>query len=267
MAEPLFDMHCHLAFAPNATQAAAWLHKAGAGAFATCVTPEETLASAQTLAPWPCVRVGVGLHPWWVSAGRVGDQDFEQAAALAAQSAFVGEVGLDCSAAHADSFEQQRFAFEQVMRACAEGCVGQGGVASTEAVPQVRPPARVVSLHAVRAAAEVLDVLERTGAIEACTGILHWYSDTPEALQRAIRLGCRFSLGVRSLSTRRGREYARQIPADLLLLETDEPAEGAVYDVQATQAQLAQACAQLEQIKGEPLEELLSQNSRQLLGV
>ena len=59
---------------------------------------------------------------------------------------------------------------------------------------------RVISIHAVRSAGAVLDV-------------------------RARDAGCYFSVNERMLATKRGREYARQIPLDRLLLETDAPAE------------------------------------------
>ena len=250
-----FDMHCHLGFSSNAPQAVQALALAGAGAYCVCVTPEEYQRLATKFDDWaPHVRVGVGLHPWWVSDGRAGLDAIESAAGLARDAAYVGEVGLDFSAAHVASRSVQEAAFYQVARSCADG-QHPGGAP------------RLLSLHAVHAADAVLDILEASGAIEECTCVFHWYSDTPEALQRAIKHGCLFSLGLRSLSTRRGREYARQIPAHQLLLETDEPAEGAPYEVQATQDQLAQACALLEQIKGQPLAELLAQSSRALLGV
>ena len=250
-----FDMHCHLGFSSNLTEAAALLARLGAGAFAVCVTPSETQDTASRLGQEaPCVRVGVGLHPWWIADGRIREEEIEAASVLARKASFVGEAGLDFGRAHAHAASVQLSAFERVARACAEGS-GEG------AAP------KVLSLHAVRAADAVLDILERTGAIEGCTCIFHWYSDTPEALQRAIGLGCRFSLGVRSLDTRRGREYARQIPVRLLLLETDEPPEGGPYDVEAAQRQLAHACKMLEEIKGEPVARSIAQSSCELLGL
>ena len=259
MSASFFDMHCHLAFASNAPEAAAALAQYQAGAFAACVTPEEYLVAREQLAAWPCVRVGVGLHPWWLSDARANSDDIEQAASLAAEHAFIGEVGLDFGAAHVASAELQRTALTQIMRAAAESA----GI--PKANSKGRPAHKLVTLHAVHAADAVLDILEHTHAIEACTCIFHWYSDTPEALQRAIHLGCFFSLGMRSLSTRRGREYARQIPLSQLVLETDEPAQNKPYQVEAMQAQLAQAATELARIKGEEVEETLRVTSQHLL--
>ena len=246
---PAFDMHCHLGFSANPAAAAQGICEAGAGAFAVCVEPGEYLRAKEELAAWPCVRVGVGLHPWWVAQGRVGEADVASACELVSRERFVGEVGLDFGARYRQSGPAQRDAFARIMRACASA--GQ----------------RVVSLHAVHAADAVLDVLEDTGAAHDCTCIFHWYSDTPEALQRAIRLGCLFSLGRASLNTRRGREYARQIPAQCLLVETDLPVQGEPYDVDAAQRELAEVVAAIEELKGCTLREQVAETSRQVLGL
>ena len=69
----------------------------------------------------------------------------------------------------------------------------------------------------------VLDILEQTGAAQACIPIIHWFSGSSDELQRAIKLGCWFSVGEMSLKTKRGREYAKVYPKDKLLTETDLP--------------------------------------------
>ena len=72
----------------------------------------------------------------------------------------------------------------------------------------------MISIHAVRSAGAVLDVLESHGLLipnpDSPVIIFHWFSVTSDE---------------RMLASKRGREYARQIPLDRLLLETDAPAE------------------------------------------
>ena len=87
----------------------------------------------------------------------------------------------------------------------------------------------------------MLDLLEDTGALRRCTCIFHWYSDNNEALSRSLAAGCYFSVGPLMLRSRRGREYARQLPADRLLLETDYPAENGAADPAATADTMAAA--------------------------
>ncbi|MFQ9751750.1 MAG: TatD family hydrolase [Collinsella aerofaciens] len=55
--------------------------------------------------------------------------------------------------------------------------------------------------------------------------MFHWFSGTSDELVRARHAGSFFSINERMLATKRGREYARQIPLNRLLLETDAPAE------------------------------------------
>lgn len=80
-----------------------------------------------------------------------------------------------------------------------------------------------------RSAGAVLDVLESHGLLipnpDSPAIIFHWFSGTSDELTRARNAGCYFSVNERMLATKRGREYARQIPLDRLLLETDAPAE------------------------------------------
>lgn len=202
------DMHCHLDFSDDMAALARTAQHAGIAAFSNTVTPEGYMSAQQALAGFPNVAVGVGLHPWWVADGRCGAEQVGLACELAHEAHFVGEVGLDFAPHRAGSFEAQLAAFEAVMGACCE----QGG--------------KVVSIHAVRSATAVLDVLERLDAASKNACVLHWFSGTSQELARARELGCYFSAGPAMLATKRGRAYARQMPAERLLLETDLPEEG-----------------------------------------
>ena len=74
-----------------------------------------------------------------------------------------------------------------------------------------------------------MDILESNGLLDRSTNsptiIFHWFSGTSDEFNRARSAGCYFSINERMLAIKRGREYARQIPLDRLLLETDAPAE------------------------------------------
>lgn len=210
----LADMHCHLDFSSDMAALARLAQTHGTAAFSNMVTPEGFLAACDTLAGFPNVAVGVGLHPWWVADGRCGAEQVELACELVRESRFVGEVGLDFAPRREGTFASQTDAFEHIIAACCEsGC-------------------KVVSIHAVRSATAVLDILERHGAARKNACILHWFSGTSQELARARALGCHFSVNPAMLATKRGRAYARQIPPERLLLETDLPEEG----TQAAQA-------------------------------
>ncbi len=206
----LADMHCHLDFSTDMAALARHAQAQGVAAFSNTVTPAGYLAAQATLAGFSNVRVGVGLHPWWVADGRCGADAVEQACELARASQFVGEIGLDFTPRREGTFEAQAVAFERVIEACCSQGAG-----------------KVVSIHAVRSATAVLDILERHGATRRNACILHWFSGTSAELARARSLGCHFSVNPAMLAAKRGRAYVRQIPRDRLLLETDLPDEGA----------------------------------------
>ena len=269
MRSDLFDMHCHLGFCADAAQAASELAAAGVGAFSNTVTPGEFAAQREALAGAGNVRVGVGLHPWWVgecgsdapaagsecapsgSAASAADvqqlvaaDDLELLCELAASNRFIGEVGLDFSSRRAATREAQLRAFEAVAATCAHA----GG--------------KVLSIHAVHAVDETLDVLERTGALAADAGnacVIHWFSGTSDQLTCARRAGCRFSVNPRMLQSKRGRAYAQAVPADRLLLETDQPArQGAPWDAAGIRRQLDETLQQLATLRGDDPADLRS---------
>ena len=255
MAYELYDMHCHLGFMSNALEVARDAEALGLALFANTVTPHEYKASLRELAHQPNVRIGVGLHPWWIADGRVTANDVDLAVAQVDASAYVGEVGLDYSPAHADpsSYARQLCVFERIIRACA-----------FEPHPE---RTRVISIHAVRSASAVLDVLERTDCLSECHCIFHWFSGTSDELHRAVRAGCWFSINEMMLSTRRGREYARQIPDGQLLTETDlPPKEGEPFPVEEIVASLERTLAMLQEIRGKDVREIAAKNAQTLLG-
>ena len=248
----LFDMHCHLGFCEDAAQAARELAAAGVAAFSNTVTLAEFAAQQVALAGAANVRVGCGLHPWWV--GEDAAADLDALCAAVERQRFVGEVGLDFSPARVATRQAQMAALSQV----ADVCGRTGG--------------KVVSLHAVRAVDDVLDVLEGAGALAEAAGnacIIHWFSGTSDQLTRARRLGAFFSVNPRMLQSKRGRAYAQAIPGNRLLLETDLPAQaGAPWDAERVRQLLGQTARQLAELRGEDvadLQERIAAASRALL--
>ena len=248
----LFDMHCHLGFCEDAAQAARELAAAGVGAFSNTVTLAEFAAQQVALAGAANVRVGCGLHPWWV--GEDAAADLDALCAAVERQRFVGEVGLDFSPARVATRQAQMAALSQV----ADVCGRTGG--------------KVVSLHAVRAVDDVLGVFEGVGALAEAAGnacIIHWFSGTSDQLTRARRLGAFFSVNPRMLQSKRGRAYAQAMPGNRLLLETDLPAQaGAPWDAERVRQLLEQTACHLAELRGEDvadLQERIAATSRALL--
>lgn len=239
MTPSLFDMHVHLDFMQDMQAVAREAEELGLGLFATTVTPTGFERARDALGDAPNVWVGVGLHPWWVADGRCEERDAMRTAELARSAGYVGEIGLDRSPKHVPegSFDRQLRAFESIVSACAQASVA------------LSP--KVLSIHSVQAAGVALDALEHVGALSACRCIFHWFSGTSNELHRAVKAGCWFSVNEMMLRTKRGREYARQLPASRLLLETDlPPGEDVPFAATQIQESLMRTAEQLASIRG-----------------
>ncbi len=185
----------------------------GLGLFDCGVDPRDFAAAKKRASRHPNIIAGAGLHPWWLADGRCGPAEVNLLCEVAAQERYIGEVGLDFSARFAGSEPLQVQAFDRLCDALAQHPLA----------------GRVISIHAVRSAGTVLDALESYGLLTPSPNspavIFHWFSGTSNEFVRARNAGCYFSVNERMLASKRGREYARQIPLDRLLLETDAPAE------------------------------------------
>lgn len=213
MEPQLFDAHCHLDLMACPDTVADETTALGLGLFDCGVDPRDFAAAKTRASHHPNIIAGVGLHPWWLADGRCSATEIDLLCEVAAQERLIGEVGLDFSARFAGSEPLQVQAFDRLCDALAQHPLA----------------GRVISIHAVRSAGTVLDALESYGLLTPSPNspaiIFHWFSGTSNEFVRARNAGCYFSVNERMLATKRGREYARQIPLDRLLLETDAPAE------------------------------------------
>lgn len=237
----IHDAHLHLEFFANPKSFARDAATIGLGVFANTVTPQgfESIRCMANEATNVCL--GLGMHPW-----RVEDANVDKFDRLLPQTNWIGEVGLDFSPKRAHH-ERQLKVFEHIAHACA-----------TEG-------SKVLSIHSVRSAGVVLDVLERTGCIRECTCIFHWFSGSTEDLWRAIRSDCWFSVNEMQARTRRAKEQLKLIPNDRLLLETDlPPADDANTTVDEVVASLTRTQKLVEHIRNASLGDQLQQNWERL---
>ena len=142
----------------------------------------------------------VGVHPENLEG--LPDDMLSQLAALTAHPKVVaiGETGLDY---HWDiPREEQRRVFEEQLRLSLE----------------LKMP---IVVHDREAHGDVFDLLRKYRP----NALVHCFSGSVELMREAVRLGCVISLGgvVTFKNARHSVEVAREIPLDLLLLETDAP--------------------------------------------
>lgn len=213
MTPQLFDAHCHLDLMAHPDAVADEATALGLVLFDCGVDPHDFARAKKRACGRSNIFAGIGLHPRWLADGRCGPAEVNLLCEVADQERYIGEVGLDFSARFAGSEPLQIQAFDQLCKALVQHPLAE----------------RVISIHAVRSAGTVLDALESYGLLTPSPNspaiIFHWFSGTSNEFVRARNAGCYFSVNERMLATKRGREYARQIPLDRLLLETDAPAQ------------------------------------------
>src|ERR1700679_3939010 len=81
----------------------------------------------------------------------------------------------------------------------------------------------MLSVHSVRSAPLVLDLIESHLPRERGQVVLHWFTGSKSELRRAIDLGCHFSINSAMMKNDRGRDLIKAIPDNRLLTETDAP--------------------------------------------
>ena len=228
-----FDAHCHLGLMPDPNAVVREATTMGLGIFDCGVDPSDFATANKHASISPNVIAGVGLHPWWIADGRCGAAEVDLLCELASRERFIGEVGLDFSPRFAGTEGIQTETFERLCQTLSQSPLH----------------GRALSIHAVQAAGAALNILESSGLLKDApsspTIIFHWFSGTSDELVRARSVGCYFSVNKRMLATKRGREYARQIPLDRLLLETDAPAEP---NKETTARQLADSLARTSEV-------------------
>ena len=196
------DFHTHLDLYPDLSTAIAACDRQRTATLTVTTTPKAFVRNRELADVSEFVRVGLGLHPQLV-AERSGEIAlFEK---LLRRSRYVGEVGLDAGPRHYRSLELQKSIFERILRLCAD----EGG--------------KVLSIHSVRAAKAVLDMLEMHLPSHRGTAVLHWFSGNLSEVRRGVALGCYFSVNERMLASANGRRILREIPENQLLTETDGP--------------------------------------------
>lgn len=196
----MIDFHCHLDLYPDALQLLDEVARRNEFTLAVTTSPRAFMATSRVFAGRPTVHVGLGLHPEVAEAKSGEEQLLVQ---LVASARFVGEIGLDGSPRFKHSLPLQVRIFTSAVAECQR----QGG--------------RVMSIHSRGAEARVLDILEAHPG--AGTPVLHWFSGSRVELQRAIELGCWFSVGPAMLAGAKGRTHLREMPLNRVLPETDGP--------------------------------------------
>ena len=196
------DLHCHLDLYPDHAAAIARAEAARVYTLAVTTTPKAWLRNQALTRDTRFVRAALGLHPQLVAERAAEIELWEK---HLPETRYVGEVGLDAGPRFYKSFEAQKQVFRTVLERCAEA----GG--------------KILTVHSVRSATAVLDMIKAHLPSDRGKIVLHWFTGSLSEARRAAALGCYFSVNGEMARTERGRILLAALPSDRLLTETDGP--------------------------------------------
>lgn len=202
MLEKLVDFHCHLDLYPDFEALVGQCDTLGIHTLAVTTTPRAWARNHALASRTTHVHPALGLHPQVV--GTHGDE-IELWESLLPEARYVGEVGLDAGPHHFQTLERQKEVFGRVLKACDRA----GG--------------KILSVHSVRAASLVLDMIGTQLRPDRTRVVLHWFTGSATEARRAIELGCYFSINAQMAINPRARKIVASIPHERILTETDGP--------------------------------------------
>jgi len=198
----LVDYHCHLDLLPDPQRAFADASASGIEMLSVTTTPLAWPRNREFAAGSRNVRIGLGFHPQLVGEKVADIAAFER---FAPEARYIGEVGLDAGPRYYRQFADQQRLFQRVLEICANS------------------GPKILSIHSVRAARQVLDLLERYLPASAGTAVMHWFTGSAAEARRAVAFGCFFSINPRMALSKSGASVLREIPLNRLLTESDAP--------------------------------------------
>lgn len=198
----LVDFHCHLDLYPDHAAAVSQRESEGVFTLTVTTTPKAFPRNKELADPTKHVRAALGLHPQLVAER---SHELPLWKEYLPSTRYVGEVGLDAGRRFYRSFDDQKAVFAEVLTSCAE--VGN----------------KILSVHSVRCAKVVLDMIEAKLPLSAGRVVMHWFTGTPSEARRAAEMGCYFSVNSAMLQTDKARKLVQSLPRDRILTETDGP--------------------------------------------
>jgi TatD DNase family protein len=254
-APALVDTHCHLEmdrFSSDREEVIKRAFDSGLEALITIASDPASNGQALAIArAHDNVYCTVGLHPHDARFADAGILDMIRSMASEEEVVAIGETGLDY---HYDNSPRdvQREAFE-----------AQLAIASETGLPAV--------IHVREAEADAVRIISASGITR---GVLHCFSGAPELQELARSTGLHMSIAgpVTFPKAEALRKAVRNVPDELLLLETDAPFLSPVpvrgkRNEPAYVLHTAIAVAELRGVSLEDVSRITTMNARRLFGI
>ena len=179
MSSPLVDFHCHLDLYPDHEEQVRRCEREGVFTLTVTTTPKAWARNYELTAHTKYVRAALGLHPQLVAERATEIGLWRE---LLPRTRYVGEVGLDAGPRFYKSLAAQKTIFQSVLQECA------------------KVEGKILTVHSVRTATPVLDMIEAYLPPPKGAVVLHWFTGTAAEARRAIDLGCYFSINAQMLA-------------------------------------------------------------------
>jgi TatD DNase family protein len=196
------DFHCHLDLYPDPAYVINEAEAAGVYTLTVTTTPKAWPRNYELTRQTQYVRAALGLHPQLIHERAHEIELWEE---YLPQTRYVGEVGIDAGPRHYRSLPEQKQVFERILR----GCARAGG--------------KILTVHSVRAAKLVLELVEEHLPADRGRVVLHWFTGSKSEARRAAEFGCYFSVNAQMMQSEKGRQLVASLPLERLLTETDGP--------------------------------------------
>jgi TatD DNase family protein len=196
------DFHCHLDLYPDFVSAVQDAERAEVYTLTVTTTPKAWPRNREVTGKTHHVRAALGLHPQLIAERGNEISLWDQ---YLPEARYVGEVGIDAGPRYFRSLDLQKEVFQHVLQKCALN------------------RNKVLSVHSVRAAKIVLDLIEQYLPSASGAVVLHWFTGSISEARRAVELGCYFSVNAQMMLNEKGRLLTASLPSDRILTETDGP--------------------------------------------
>jgi len=198
----LADLHCHLDLYADPVEIINETEKAEIYTIAVTTTPRAFKQNSEWTKNCNYIFPALGMHPQLVSKEGQRIELFEQ---LFKETKFIGEVGLDASPDYIQYYDLQKEIFKRILI----NCSNSGD--------------KILTVHSLRAVEDVLSMINNFLPRDKRKIILHWFTGSLIDAQKALDLGCYFSINLRMAETKSGQDLIRILPLDRILTETDGP--------------------------------------------
>ena len=218
----LVDFHCHLDLYPDFDQSVIENDILEIHTLTVTTTPRAWARNKELADSSSYLRAALGLHPQLVGE-RAHERELWKK--YLPDARYVGEIGLDAGKRFYRSFERQVEIFEYILTECALA----GG--------------KILTVHSIRSAPKVLDLIEDKLGGSDCKVVLHWFTGSAKQAARAAEIGCYFSVNFEMLKKQEHLDMLSKIPLNRILTETDGPFTGPGQRIEILENTLNQLAA------------------------